>query len=111
MIGFLRKLWTFVRPYKGRLILGALCGVLFALANGALILAIKVVVNLVFSRTALALADELAKAPRFSAHLRLSWLSGCPSLRALISAGAVLVISTIPAIMFLRGVFGYLNAY
>ena len=35
---FFRRLWTFVRPYRARLFLGLLCGVLYALANGLLIL-------------------------------------------------------------------------
>jgi subfamily B ATP-binding cassette protein MsbA len=112
MIGFLRKLWTFVRPYRGRLVLGALCGVVFALTNGALILAIKLVVNLVFGGGRIVLADELAKAPAIVRPLT-SWLS--ESLPALSSpssrAGLVLVVATIPVIVLLRGIFGYLNAY
>ena len=48
MTDFLRQLWGFTRPYRGRLFLGLLCGVLFGLVNGALIGAVKIVIQLVF---------------------------------------------------------------
>ena len=49
MIEFLRKLWPYVRPHQFRLLLGLFCGVLFALANGALVIALKLAVNLIFA--------------------------------------------------------------
>jgi hypothetical protein len=48
MIDFLRKIWGFVRPCRGRFLLGLLCGVLFGLVNGLLLGAVKVVVQWVF---------------------------------------------------------------
>src|SRR5512133_3673608 len=113
MIAFLRRLWGFVRPYKGRLIVGAVCGACFAVANGALIIAIKVVVNLIFSGdTPRALTEDLAKLPavvRPLTNLLIEWL---PALKAPSSnTGVVLVVATIPAIMFVRGLAGYFNVY
>ena len=52
MLSFFRRIWGFSRPYKTRLVLGLVCGILFALANGALILVIQQVVNLVFPSAA-----------------------------------------------------------
>ena len=37
MIDFLRQLWGFVRPYRGRFFLGLLCGIFYGLVNGLLI--------------------------------------------------------------------------
>ena len=63
MIDFLRKLWKFVRPYRGRLLLGLMCGILFGLANGILIGAVKVVIQLVFEGKT-DLHSQLEKAPK-----------------------------------------------
>jgi subfamily B ATP-binding cassette protein MsbA len=108
---FFRRLWTYVRPYRARLSLGLLCGVLYALTNGLLILVIKVVVNLVFSKEVSA-AEMLGNAPgpiRPLAERLTEWL---PALTAPESnAGYVLIISLVPAVMFLRSLFGYLNLY
>jgi subfamily B ATP-binding cassette protein MsbA len=113
MIKFLRKIWPFVRPYQSRLILGILCGVLYALTNGALIMAIKLVVNLVFSGSAsISVAQELEKAPAILQPLARHLTAWVPELRTPSSSlGLVLVICTIPAVMFIRAVAGYLNIY
>ena len=49
MIAFLRQLWGFVHPYRGRFFLGLLCGVFYGFTNGALLGAAKVVIDLIFS--------------------------------------------------------------
>jgi hypothetical protein len=36
MIDFLRQLWGFVRPYRGRFLPGLLCGVFYGLVGGGL---------------------------------------------------------------------------
>ena len=48
MTDFLRQLWGFVRPYRGRFILGLLCGIFYGLVNGLLMGTVRVVVQLVF---------------------------------------------------------------
>ncbi len=113
MSAFFRRLWPYVRPYKGRLVLGLLCGVLFALLNGALIIAIKIVVKLVFAGSqAISVGQELVNAPaplRPVVNLVTEWM---PVLKSPSSRlGLLLVIATIPVVMFLRAVFGYLNIY
>jgi subfamily B ATP-binding cassette protein MsbA len=95
------------------MLLGAFFGVLCALTNGALIVAIKLVVDLVFGSTGVvSLADELAKAPallRPVADALVRWL---PEIRSPSSTtGVVLAICAIPVVMFLRNFFGYLNIY
>lgn len=66
IIAFLRRLWTFVRPYQFRLFLGLIFGILYGLANCVLMMAVKLVVKLIFQGSAeVSLAQELAKLPRF----------------------------------------------
>jgi subfamily B ATP-binding cassette protein MsbA len=109
---FFRRIWTFARVYRTRLFLGLACGILYGLTNGALMLAIKLVVNLVFAGGAkVSLAEELSKARllhSFAEHLAF-WLPEINSPTS--NFGKVLVISAIPVIMLLRCVFGYLNVY
>ncbi len=113
MIAFLRKLWCFARPYKSRLVLGLCCGVLYALTNALLVLAIKLVVNVVFPGAAPSpVAQRIQKAPSILQPLAANfahWLSALQSPSS--KLGIALAIATVPAVMFLRGVFGYLNVY
>ena len=113
MVAFLRRLWTFVRPYRLRLILGLVFGILYGLANGALMTAIKLVVRLIFEGSAdISLADELAKLPAFLQPLGERLTHWVPQITAPSSkAGMALVIASIPAVMFLRMLCGYLNVY
>ena len=113
MIQFLRRLWTFVRPYRFRLFLGLVCGVLYGLANGALMAVVKLVVSLVFEGSAqISLGQELAKLPQFLQPLADQLTHWMPEITAPASkSGMVLVIVTIPIVMFLRVLCGYLNVY
>lgn len=110
---FLSRIWAFVRPYRSRMLLGLLCGVLYALTNGLLIVVIKVVVNLVFAGTAsISAADQLAQVPAFlrpAADALVQWL---PELKSPSSRlGLALVIALIPSVMLVRAILGYLNIY
>jgi len=113
LIAFYRRLWTFARPYKTRLFLGFACGVVCALTNGALILAVNLVVNLVFAGSAkITVAQHLEKLPAFARPLVQSLEHWLPELKSPSSTlGMMLVISTIPAIMLVRAVFAYLSMY
>jgi ATP-binding cassette, subfamily B, bacterial MsbA len=111
MVSFLKRLWPYVRPYRGRLFLGMLCGVFCGLSNGVLLLVIKTVVNLVFGKTVSA-ADELNNLPLIFRPLAQKLAESLPTLKTPSSTTAlVLVASAIPAVMLLRSLFGYLNAY
>ena len=113
MAGFLRRLWIFVRPYRLRLFLGLVFGILYGLANGALILAIRLVVRLIFEGSArLPVSDELAKLPVFLQPLAGRLIQWIPTLKAPSSKiGLTLIIASIPAIMLVRVLCGYLNVY
>src|SRR4030095_13064446 len=107
------RLWIFVRPYRDRMILGLLCGIIFALTNGLLILVIKLVVNLVFAGgKQVSLAELLGKAPGFLRPFVKSLTEAMPTIQSPHSiTGLTLVIVAIPVVMFFRALFGYLNLY
>src|SRR4051812_33348636 len=113
MIYFLRRLWEFVRPYRGRLLLGLICGILFGLANGILIGAVKVVIQLVFEGKT-DLYSQLDNAPRWIQPLSHRLALIAPEMHAPAPndrIGWLLVVSVIPAIMLLRNLLQYLSTY
>src|SRR5437667_1641692 len=110
MVSFLLRLWSFLRPYRSRLLLGVAFGVLFALMNAALMVAVKLVVDLIFGPHGISVADELHKSPNAFRKLLSPLISLLPTLKApSSSAGLLLAIATIPTIMLLRGTAAYLN--
>jgi ATP-binding cassette, subfamily B, bacterial MsbA len=113
MRAFFLRIWTFARPYKTRLILGLVFGILCALMNGALIIAVKLVVGLVFPGSAkISLAQHLERLPAFVRPVAQSLTEWLPELKSPSSRlGMVLIIATIPAVMLLRSLFAYLSMY
>ena len=113
MRAFYRRIWAFARPYQGRLILGLVFGILCALANAALIVVVKLVVDLVFAGSAqIPVAQHLEKLPAFLRPFVQNLEHWLPELKSPSSTlGMMLVISIIPAVMLLRAVFAYLNMY
>jgi subfamily B ATP-binding cassette protein MsbA len=113
MTEFLRQLWGFVRPYRGRFFLGLLCGVFYGLVNGLLLGAVKVVVQLVFESET-NLHQQLESAPRWIHPLSHRLAALVPELHAPAADDTVrwlLVIGVIPAIMLLRNTLQYLSIY
>ena len=113
MIYFLRQLWGFVRPYRGRFFLGLLCGIFYGLVNGLLLGAVKVVVQLVFEGET-NLHQQLESAPKWIHPLSHQLASLVPELHAPAANDTVrwlLIIGVIPAIMFLRNTLQYLSIY
>ena len=93
VIYFLRQLWTFVHPYRGRFFLGLLCGIGYGLVNGVLLGTVKVVVQLVFEGET-NLRQQLENAPRWI-HPLSHWLASIvPDFRPPTSqVGWLLVVS------------------
>jgi len=101
-IGPYRRLLGYLRPYRGRFLLGMLFGALFGAANGAFILLIRFVVPVIFP-------DGKVTAVKMPAWLPFPLPGIHPH-----SAGlweVVAICSTIPLLMAVRGLFSYLNAY
>ncbi len=110
MTEFLRQLWQFARPYRLRLFLGVVTGILAGLMAPLLIATITLVSSLVFQT-----GDAPAKAiPGVPAFVQ-PWLD---SARAGMGSGlrehflaVILLVGTIPLAMLLARVMGYLNTY
>jgi len=93
-------------------VVGQVCGILFALANGMLIMIIQLVVNIVFSGDNASISEQIANAPAFLRPLIRPVVERLPELKSPTSTlGLVLLVSAIPAVMLLRGIFSYLNIY
>jgi ATP-binding cassette, subfamily B, bacterial MsbA len=113
MISFVRRLWTYVQPYRARLAMGLLCGVLFALTNVALVGVVQLVINSVFK------GDSTDTHPAKTDYLHVMFQHFVEHLKAHLphlplpntKAGMALMVSLIPIVMFLRSLFGYLNVY
>ncbi len=115
MIVFLRQIWGFVRPYRGRFFLGLVCGIGYGLVNGLLLGAVNVVTGLIFTGSTNfheQLAKHLEKLPQFL-HPMTDWLTAAvPELSApTTQLGWALVAFTIPAIMIARNTLAYLSIY
>ena len=113
MTYFLRQLWVFVRPYRGRFFLGLLCGIFYGLVNGVLMGTVKVVVQLVFDGKT-NLHEQLEAAPKWIHPLSHRLATLVPEFHAPAAKdtlGWLLVIGAIPAIMIARNLLQYLSIY
>jgi len=113
MTDFLRKIWGFVQPYRGRFFLGLLCGTAYGLLNGLLIAAVKVVVQLVFEGEC-NLHQQLEAAPKWIHPLTTRLAALIPPVHAPPvndHLAWILIIGAIPIIMLLRNTLQYLSIY
>jgi len=119
MIQFIKHLYTFVRPYRARLVLGVIIGILAGLVEPLAIVVFTGVFHLIFSPEKMSVPKMLAELPGFAQKLVpqiiLDWLTAAQ--QALVSevktsSGAlILLVSIVPLFVFLRGLLGYLNSY
>jgi ATP-binding cassette, subfamily B, bacterial MsbA len=113
MTVFLRQLWGFVQPYRGRFFLGLLCGIFYGLVNGVLIATVNLVVKLVFEGGA-NLHQQLENAPKWIYPLAHRLAGLVPEIHAPSPKDTghwLLIISAIPVIMLLRNLLQYLSIY
>ncbi len=111
MTDFLKKMWGFVRPYRGRFFLGLVCGIFYGLTNSLMLGASKVVIDLIFLG-ATNFHEQLEKAPQWIRPVTHALSSALPELRAPSSLGGwMLVVGVIPAIMLVRITLAYLSIY
>ena len=107
------KLLRFARPYRTRLVLGILFGFLAGLGNAMMLGSVKLTVDTVFPSGAPSTpAASLTKVPTFlkpAAEWVLAKQRAVMEHRSQVAI--LLIISTIPLSMLLRGLFMYLNTY
>ena len=110
---FVRRLWSYVQPYRARLAMGLICGIIFSFTNVALVGVVQLVINFVFpgdaSETHAVKTDQLHVFLRHVVEYVKAHLPHIPPPDS--KAGMALLVSLIPLVMFLRSFFGYLNVY
>jgi subfamily B ATP-binding cassette protein MsbA len=123
LVEFLKTVLRLARPYRGRLVMGILCGFIAGLSNPLLMGSVKLVFEVAFpepgapslgERAAgwLEQAEKGSRLPRVLVPLADSIRPVLERLGQSHSAWLpVLAIATIPFAMLLRGLFGYLNIY
>jgi subfamily B ATP-binding cassette protein MsbA len=99
-----RRLYSYLKPYRGRFYLGIFFGVLYGMTNSLLMLTVKVVSEVVFPDASG--KDVSIKIPIFK-HLALPHVQH----QNLTLTGVMMIASIVPIVMLLRGIFGYLNSY
>jgi ATP-binding cassette, subfamily B, bacterial MsbA len=110
---FFSRVWGLVHPYKGRLILGIVFGILSGFVAPLLVLTIKLAVSVIFPTAQdISLLEQLEAAPRFVQNLVGNLSSVLPQKFSDVStAGLLLIIACIPAVMVIKGITSYVNIY
>lgn len=116
MISFLRRLWTYVRPYRARLFMGLVCGILLALANMMLVVIVNIGVDVIFKQDKGIQSSLQAHIEKIKPAFIRPWVEKLadhlPQMQGTPGQGIVVVIIlSIPVVMFLRSLFTYLNIY
>ncbi len=96
---FFRKLGVYLRPYRTRFLLGQMCGIAFAVFNATIPLIMRSVLQTV---------PGGAVHPH---HAKPGFFTGMVDNMAHTSWGILLMCSSIPLVMVLRGIFDYLDGY
>ena len=112
MIVFLRKLWELMRPYRARLFLGVITGVLAGLMSPLMIVTISLVTSVMFpAPNQKPIEEKFSSLPQFMVQwlhdARIGLESGLHQHRGAL----ILFVAMIPLVMLLRGVVTYLNTY
>jgi subfamily B ATP-binding cassette protein MsbA len=113
LIPFIRQILALTKPYRMRFILGIICGFLAGMATPLLMGSVKLVVETVFPQPGSpGLVQQLQKAPPVVRNLVEHILPSVQTWNVRSSTAlTLLVISTVPLVMLLRGLFTYLNIY
>ena len=116
MLAFLFKVWGLARPYRTRLFLGVLTGIISGLMQPLMIGTIVFVYGAMFPSAdkSITARPPIKHLPQFLEHWWANVSGGLADLQSHLHShpGAVIaLIVAIPAVMFLRGFFGYLNVY
>jgi ATP-binding cassette, subfamily B, bacterial MsbA len=111
MIQFLFKIWGLARPYRFRLWLGVLTGVIAGAMDTMLIIAVVFVYVVIFPGANGSLDKKMQ-------HLWPAVRHWVETVRDSLSNGVqthrwetILLVAVIPGVVFLRGLFTYLNVY
>ena len=113
MLAFLLKVWGLAKPYRARLFLGVLMGIISGLIGGPLlIVTITFVYGVMFpSANATSLPAKLNWAPAFAQDWLRNAQESLGSGLHTHPGAIVALVAVIPAVFLLRGLVAYLNMY
>jgi len=119
MIQFIKQLSVFVMPYRVRLGLGIVMGIVAGFMEPVAIAVFTAVFHLIFSPESAGLQKQLKSLPPFVAeripNAVWDWLEAVQHALATNAKSnpstVIILVSFIPAVIFLRGLFSYLNTY
>ncbi|MED5470468.1 MAG: ABC transporter transmembrane domain-containing protein, partial [Verrucomicrobiota bacterium] len=120
LAGPYRRLASYLKPYKWRFIFGIIFGALYGVVNGGMVLVINYVTNIVFGASKGAEEfekikkelppEEIDKAKEAFQKVQ-DIIKETAERTVEFDSHILLVALLIPAIMLIRGLFGFLNAY
>ena len=115
-----RRLAAYLKPYKWRFIFGIIFGALYGVVNGGMVLVINYVTNIVFGASKgpedfeeiknKLPPEEIAKAQEAFEKVQ-GIIQESAGNAVQFDSHILLVALLIPAIMVIRGLFGFLNSY
>jgi len=112
MFAFIKKLISIARPYRSRLALGVIAGVLSGLCEPLLIPLITLIADTLFASGGDSKADlVLNQLPSFLRDLIPDIKMSLNNAAQTSPAAILMLVFLIPLLMFFRGLFEYLNAY
>lgn len=112
MIEFLLRIWRLARPYRFRLVLGILAGLIGGLIEPLMIATIGFVYGLIFPDAGgKPITEELRHAPEFIRHWGASVQDGLAKGVAAQPWALAGLVAAIPIVVAFRGLFAYLNVY
>jgi ATP-binding cassette, subfamily B, bacterial MsbA len=108
---FLLRLWGLTRPYRGRLLLGVVTGIISGLIEPLMIATVMFVYGLVFPDANAASLQIPSWAPDFFRRWMISVEQALATGVRGHPAAVIILVGAIPAVMMLRSLFSYLNVY
>ena len=114
MSEFLLRIWALTRPYRARLLLGVLTGIIGGLIEPLMLAAIGFVYGVIFpsaNPSAPAAQAKLSWAPDFVREWAGSAQQALSTGLQTHPASVLALVALIPAIVILRSVIGYLSVY
>jgi ATP-binding cassette, subfamily B, bacterial MsbA len=114
MFSFLIKIWGLARPYRGRMFLGVLTGIIAGIFEPLIIFTVAFVYGLIFPTAGSEFGEQLHKF-----HSIPSFVSGwLDAVRNSLAGGVqghpaavIVLLAMIPLVMLLSRLFSYLNVY
>ena len=111
MIHFFRQLWQFVRPYRMRFFLGLVTGIISGAIEPLLVVTVIFVFAVIFPEASPATLSKFTGSLPGFARDWIQQVHEAMGGGTAHQSAKIAMVALIPAIVFLRSLFGYLNVY